>query len=200
MPREDQLLGLRVGVGLQRRVVADQLAQRVGQLGLVGRLVRDDRLRDHRLREADRLQRDRRVLGRRACCPCTSASGRRRRRSRPARPLPAPAACRPSCGRCGRCARSCRSVVFSTSRPGLQLAGVDAQEHQVAGRLGDGLERQAAERLLRVRLALRPSPSSSGTMPSTGGRSSGRRQVVHDRVEQQLDAVEVLRRAAIDPA
>ena len=30
---------------LQRRVVADQLAQGVGQLGLVGRLVRDDRLR-----------------------------------------------------------------------------------------------------------------------------------------------------------
>ena len=37
---------------------------------------------------------------------------------------------------------------------GMQLARVDAHEHQVAGRLADGLERQAGERLLRVGLAL----------------------------------------------
>ena len=50
-------------MALQRRVVADQLAQGVGQLGLVDVLGRDDRLRDDRLGEADLFQRDRLVRG-----------------------------------------------------------------------------------------------------------------------------------------
>ena len=58
----------------------------------------------------------------------------------------------------------------------LQLAGVDADVHEVAGRLGDGLERQARERLLRVRLADAPRPSSSGAAlrPAAGRAGCGR--------------------------
>ena len=59
---QDQLAGLRIGARPQRRIVADHLAQGLGQLGLIDVLGRDDRLGDDRLGEADLFQGDRLVL------------------------------------------------------------------------------------------------------------------------------------------
>ena len=82
-------------------------------------------------------------------------------------------------------------------RARLELARVDAQEgeRRRAKRVGHDLERERAERRLVVASrATRPRPS--GSLPCTGGMSSGRRQVVDHRVEQRLHALVLERRAA----
>ena len=90
------------------------------------------------------------------------------------------------------------TIVFWIVSPGLQLAGVDAQENQVAVLLADGLERQAGERLAVERLAfgLVLLLGLAGRCPH-GRAIHRRRQIIAHRVQQQPHAVVFLRRAAM---
>ena len=182
---------------LKRRVVADQLAEGLGQLRLVRGAIRHDRLRDHRLGEADVFQRDRRVLAQSVLPVCVCLS-----------PTTATISPGPATSRLSRRSPIMRKMRATRSDSvdgrvqhvvlGVQLAGVDAQEDQVAGRLADRLEGQAGERLLGVRLRAAAFSLVLGTMPVDRRPVERRRQEVHDGVEQQADAVEVLRRTAVD--
>ena len=194
-PGEDRFLRFLVRVGFQRGVVADEPAQRLADLARVERLGERQGGRDHRLREADRFEGDRavrirkRVPGERVgeAHGGDDVAGAGLFEGDPLiahHPVEAGDPLPLSGGRVG--------VVLAR----LEFSGVDANVHEVAVRLGDGLEREGAHRVRRVRLA------DDGFLRLRVHRLDRRavertRQAVHDEVEQLLDAVEHLAAAAV---
>ena len=81
----------------------------------------------------------------------------------------------------------------------FEPAAVDAHVGQVAVLVVDDLERQAAERLFGIELALDdPCPGPSTSWPLIGGDVGRGGQIVDDAVEQPLHADVFQRRAAED--
>ena len=197
MPDEDRLLRLLVGVLLQRRVVANQARQRLAHLA--------------RVEASSRTTAPSTTtgFGKVIDSSATGASGSHsvwpvkvcfRPMAATMSPGPADLQLQPLVAHHPVEADDALGLVDRRVevRPArLEFARVDADVDQVAGRFGDGLERQRRERLLGVGLA-HDHVLGLGMQPLDRRAVERARQAIDDEVEQLLHALVHLRRAAVD--
>ena len=187
-PGDQRLAGLLVEAHLEGRILLGELGQCRGQLVLVGLRLGLYGDGDDGLGELHRLEHDRavgvaeRVAGRRIAQP-DRGHDVSRRDLRDVLPV---------IGVHLQDAADAFFLVFGgvvDIRPGLQSAGVHAEVRELADvGVGDDLEGQRRERLGRIGLA-RLGLTGLG-MPAHHRRHVHRRgQVIHDRVQERLDAL-----------
>ncbi len=171
---DQRLARLLVRANPEGRIFFSQAGQRGAHLVLVSARLRLDRDGDDRLREVDRLEHDRvaRIAERVAGERVLESDDRARYR----RPQPTAISSRWFACICSRRPIRSRSPLRRVQRVAarVEFAGIDAQIGQLADvRVRLDLEDQAGERLPRRRPSRITSSSVRGSMPVTGGTSSG---------------------------